>query len=136
MMTESERVDDDLLMQLADGEMVYLAERRAAEREHPIFEEIRAMIVDIATRYADPASVSEALPRLTDLLKRLQAERAISDRDLDKVYAQQAAIREELRSRLAKGELAKHVVDQLFNRCLRTTITNREHISCGDGSTI
>jgi hypothetical protein len=70
----------------------------------------------IANRYADPESVSEALPRLTDMLKRLQAERAASDRDLDEVYAQQVAVRDELRSRLAKGGLSKHVVDWLFRR--------------------
>jgi len=115
-MTESRKIDDDMLTQLADGQNVYLAERRAAQREHPIFEEIREMIVDTANRYADPESVRKALPRLNKLLKKLQSARALSDSDLRRAYAQHAAVRDELKLRLMKGELSEHVVDALLRK--------------------
>ena len=110
-MPERKKIDDTVLMQIAAGEV---RKRRAAQREHPLFEEIHQMIVDIANRHSEPESVREALPRLGGLLKRLQDARAKSENDLEDVYAQQASARDELRSRLARNELSENAVALMF----------------------
>jgi len=86
-MVESEKNEESMLMQIAAGEIVYLAERDAAWREDPIFEEIHTLTVEVANGYVDPGAVRKALPRLEDALKRLQVERAETHRDLNSVRA-------------------------------------------------
>ena len=98
-MTETDKDDETIVMQTAAGAVVYLAERDAAEREDPIFEEIEKIIVQVANSYGDPEGVAKALPRLEDALKRLQSERAETHRDLDEVRAGMAAAREALTAR-------------------------------------
>jgi hypothetical protein len=87
-----------ILRQIAAGELVYLAERDAAEREEPIFAEIHGLTVEVANSHAHPA-LEDALPRLENALRRLQKERAETHRDLSSTRAGCARARVELRSR-------------------------------------
>jgi hypothetical protein len=88
-----------ILRQVAAGELVYLAERDAAKREDPIFEEIHELTVEVANSHADPGAWEAALPRLENALRRLQKERAETHRDLSSTRAGRAWARVELRSR-------------------------------------
>ena len=93
--TNVETAEDDeviILRQIAAGELVYLAERDAAEREDPILAEIHELTVEVANSYAHSGALEAAIPRLENALRRLQKERAETDRDL-------SSTRAELRSR-------------------------------------
>ena len=96
-------IDEDeeviILRQIAAGELVYLAERDAAEREDPIFEEIHGLAVEVANSHSHPGALEAALPRLENALRRLQKEREETHRDLNSTRAVCARARVELRSR-------------------------------------
>jgi hypothetical protein len=98
-MIETDKDDETILMQIAAGELVYLAKRDAEQREGPIFEEIETITVEVANNHTDPEAVAKALPRLEHALKRLQSERSETHCDLDEARVGMAAARKELRAR-------------------------------------
>jgi septal ring factor EnvC (AmiA/AmiB activator) len=91
--------DIEILEQIADGQIWFITDNLAARREQRVLDEIQKLVIEIANSHAVPGALEKALPRLANMLERLQAERAQTHSELEASEAAIASAKEELKAR-------------------------------------